>query len=94
VRLAEDFLATELAARIAAPSSPVLASIESATFDHWRLALEDLALCVNRDASDGVQGMVYPRFLVRRLLDFFSAMRVALRKNETGWERDSISAVS
>jgi hypothetical protein len=35
-----------------------------------------------------------PRFRAARLPDFFSAMRVALRKNETGWLRDSCSGVS
>lgn len=169
MRLACDFLTTAFAARIAAPSSPVRFNMELATSRHWRLRFGDLALWVNREASDGVQGTsslpsgyarsgtlgdslrrlrrrlpkrivgpahhivvpgsvlpantrrtrqpvhgaldapehpndwfrragvlghCQPLFFAERLPDFFSAKRVALRRKDGGWERDSCSGVS
>ena len=59
------------------------------------LALRRLDMrIVPRNVPRGPGHRNQPRFRAARLPDFFSAMRVALRKNETGWLRDSCSGVS
>lgn len=55
-----------LAARIAAPSSPVRASTEFATFENWRLRFGDLAFFVNREAWLGVHGIANYLLLLRQ----------------------------